>query len=180
MYGSEQAMAEVAAEHLGTDKQSKVLLGGLGMGFTLRAALDYFSNAEVTVAEMMPAIVEFNRGELGEMTSYPLKDERVILFEGLVQDAVGRGKWDAILLDVDNGPEAFTLEKNAELYGSKGIRKLVNALSPGGIVVVWSAFESLSFEKTVRNLGLAIETKKVRARASGKGPRHTLFLVTEN
>jgi len=178
MYGSEQAMAVVAAERLEHRQSHRVLVGGLGMGFTLRAALDQFgADAEITVAELLPAVVRYHRGELGALTQHALDDPRVTLFEGDVRGPLSRGGWDVVLMDVDNGPEAFTVPSNQDLYSSSGIEMIIGSLSPGGVLVVWSAFPSPAFERDVERLGLAIESRRVRARASGKGPRHTLFVI---
>ena len=177
MHGSEQAMARVAAEHLEGSRAPRILIGGLGLGYTARAALDCFSSdARITVAELLPAVVRFNRGELGELTGHPLANERVTLAVGDVRDCLKPGAWDAVLLDVDNGPEAFTVADNASLYRGKGLRRVVDALRPKGILIVWSAFPSPSFERELKRAGLQVESKRVRARASGKGPRHTLFV----
>ncbi len=177
MHGSEQAMARVAAEHLKGSRAPRILIGGLGLGFTARAALDSFSSdARITVAELLPAVVRFNRGELGTLTGRPLADKRVNLAVGDVRDSLSPGSWDAVLLDVDNGPEAFTVADNANLYRGKGLRRVVDALRPNGVLVVWSAFPSPAFERELRRTGLRVESKRVRARASGKGPRHTLFI----
>ncbi len=179
-FGSEQAMATVAAERVGRRAGARVLVGGLGMGFTLRAALECFGpRARVVVAELMPAVVRFNRGELGTLAERPLDDPRVTLIEADVREPLSRGGWDAVLLDVDNGPEAFTVPSNVGLYTREGVRNMVDALSPGGVIVVWSAFPSQAFERDVRRLGVAIESRHVRARASGKGPRHTLFVISK-
>jgi spermidine synthase len=178
MYGSEQAMAAVAAEKVGQRSCPRVLVGGLGMGFTLRAALDKFgAEAEVTVAELMPAVVRYNRGELGALTDHPLQDPRVTLFEGDVRGALSDGGWDAVLMDVDNGPEAFTVPSNEGLYSSAGVQMTVESLAPGGVLIIWSAFRSRTFERLVEGLGLTIDTRRVRARETGKGPFHTLFVI---
>lgn len=178
MYGSEQAMAKIAAERLGNRARARVLVGGLGMGYTLRAALDGFSaEARMTVAELLPAVIRFNRGELAQLAQHPLDDPRVTLFEGDVRDQFSPGAWDAVLLDVDNGPEAFTVPGNASLYSRAGIQRMAASLAPGGVCVIWSAFASAEFERLVAGCGLLIESRAVRARASGKGPRHTLFVI---
>lgn len=178
MYGSEQAMAALAAERLSGRAQANVLVGGLGMGFTLRAALDSFgAGAKVTVAELLPAVVRFNRGELGALAERPLDDPRVTLFEGDVRHPLSRGGWDAVLMDVDNGPEALTVPSNSSFYSRTGIRKIVGSLTPGGVLVIWSVFQSPSFESDVARRGISVRSRRVRARASGKGPWHTLFVI---
>lgn len=178
-YGSEQAMARVAAELLRKKKASaEVLIGGLGMGFTLRAALDCLgAGASVTVAELLPTLVEYNRGPLADLAGKPLDDPRAHLFEGDVQVALVRQEWDAVLLDVDNGPDAFTTAANASIYDDNGLATIESVLKPGGVLVVWSAYASRSFEKRLRRAGFAAETRSVRARGElNKGPVHTLFI----
>jgi spermidine synthase len=177
-YGSEQAMASVAAKRL-VNAGGRVLIGGLGLGFTLRAALDVFAaSAEITIGELMPAIVGFNRGELGELTGRPLDDPRVRLVVGDVSQLLTASTWDAVLLDVDNGPEAFSVPGNAALYGRSGTKQLVESLTPGGVAVVWSAFVSRDYEQLVTSLGFVLETVRVPARSSGKGARHALYVIT--
>ena len=177
-YGSEQSMASVAAQQIGRRDRPRVLVGGLGMGFTLRAALDVFGpNARVTVAELLPAVVRYNYGELGALAQHPLTDPRVTLFQGDVRETLAREHWDVVLMDVDNGPEAFTVASNDDLYTSSGIQMLVESLTRGGVLVVWSAFRSRAFVRDVRKLGHTIEPRQVGTGASGDGAQHTLFVV---
>ncbi len=182
MRGSEKAMAAVAAARISRRRPqdgAKVLVGGLGLGFTLRAALDQFgAKAKVTVAELLPVIVRFNRTELGDLADRPLDDPRVTLFEGDVSDQLESARWDTILLDVDNGPDAFTIDENGALYSRSGITRMMASLMPGGVVVIWSAFASQRFVRDVKRWGFDVETKRVRARESGKGPIHTLFILS--
>jgi spermidine synthase len=175
-HGSEEAMARVAAEALGARPGARVLVGGLGLGFTLRAALDAFPDATVTVAELLPPLVGYNRGALADLARRPLDDPRVRLFEGDVRVPLGAGGWDAVLLDVDNGPEAFTTSANASLYDDAGAALLARALAPGGVLVVWSAGPSPAFERRLRRAGLACDTRRARAR-DRKGATHTLFVA---
>ena len=142
MYGSEQALATFACRRARTLEEPCVLVGGLGMGFTLRATLDLLPlDATVVVAELVPAIVEWNRGPLGPLAGHPLKDKRVRIEIGDVAVALrsGPGKFDAVLLDVDNGPTAFTTAANAWLYDDRGIAAAHAALKPDGVLAVWSA-----------------------------------------
>lgn len=178
MRGSEEAMAEVAAEELGEIEAPRILIGGLGMGFTLRATLDAFGDdAEVTVAELMPVVVRYNRSHLADLAERPLEDPRVTLFEGDVKKKIDDGGWDAILLDVDNGPDALTSERNERLYGVRGTERIMRALAPGGVVVVWSSFPSPSYVERLRRAGLEARARSVRARwPLRKGPMHTLFV----
>jgi spermidine synthase len=182
--GSEQAMARVAAEELAASSSPKraprVLVGGLGMGFTVRAALDTFGDqATITVAELLPALVEYNRGVLGDLAGCPLADRRVHLFEGDVRAMLARGGWDAVLMDVDNGPDAFTASSNASLYGDVGAGLMARSLEPGGVLVVWSAYPDPGFERRLRRAGLRCEIQRVHARGDvKKGGRHILFVAT--
>jgi len=178
-HASEQEMAKVAADRLEGVAAPRVLVGGLGMGFTLRAALDVFGDdAEITVAEILAPLVRYNRGELGDVAQRPLDDPRVTLYRGDVRERISHGDWDAILLDVDNGPDAFTLRDNASLYGVRGSRKLVKALRPGGVLVVWSAYPSPDYERSLRRAGLEVKTERIRARGKvQKGGLHVLFVA---
>jgi spermidine synthase len=177
MYGSEQEMAKIAHQRLMGRRSPRVLVGGLGMGFTLRAVLDVFGpDLSVTVAELLPAVVEFSRVHLGALADHPLADPRTTLFEGDVRDGIAMGKWDAILLDVDNGPAALTTDSNSTLYGPAALQRMYRALAPGGVLIVWSAAADPKFEAQLQRAGFAGQTHRVRARGKiGKGPWHTLF-----
>ena len=178
-HGSERALATWAAEALGPRSSPRVLVGGLGMGFTLRAALVSFGKeAHITVAELLPQIIAYNRGELGEVAGRPLADRRVLLFEGDVRVPLTKGGWDAVLLDVDNGPDPFTASGNAGLYDDAGVSMLRRALTPGGVLAVWSAYPCRPFEKRLRRAGLRCKTRQCFARGEvRKGAKHTLFLA---
>lgn len=177
-YGSEQAMADEAFARLGERKRAKVLVGGLGMGFTLRAALDVFpADAQITVAELLPALITYNRGPLASLADHPLDDRRTRLFEGDVRVPLRKRGWDAVLMDVDNGPDAFTAKANGSLYGRQGVALMSRSLNPGGVLVVWSAYASPRFEADLRRAGLRVEVERVRARTKArKGAWHTLFI----
>lgn len=178
MHGSEQALATFGCRHVPTS-EPRVMVGGLGMGFTLRAALDLLpADAEVLVAELVPAIVEWNQGPLGPLAGHPLKDRRVRVevrdaFETLRGNA---GAFDAILMDVDNGPAPFTAAANASLYSDVGLAAARDALRPGGVLAVWSAWEDRKFEQRLKYCGFEVRVERVRARLKGGGPRHTIFL----
>lgn len=176
-YGSEQAMAHIAHACLGARGRPRVLVGGLGMGFTLRAVLDEFgSDLQVTVAELLPAVVQFSREHLGQLANYPLDEPRTTLFEGDVRHAIDAGPWDAILLDVDNGPAALTTDSNSSLYSAAALQRTRRALTPGGVFVLWSASAEPRFEARLKRAGFLTRTHTVRARGKiAKGPRHTLF-----
>jgi len=180
MHGSEQALATLACKRLPKDAPS-VLVGGLGMGFTLRATLDLLPpDATVVVAELVPAVVEWNRGPLGPLASHPLDDRRVAIETRDVGATLraSAARFDAILLDVDNGPDAFTSSENAELYNDRGLATARDALSPGGVLAVWSAWEDRKFEQRLRHARFTVNVQRVRARLRKGGPYHTIFLAT--
>ncbi|HMD07215.1 MAG TPA: hypothetical protein VKH63_06740 [Candidatus Acidoferrum sp.] len=179
MHGSEEALAALACEGIRRLRQPCVLIGGLGMGFSLRAALDLLPpDATVVVAELVPAVVEWNRGALGPLAGHPLKDKRVRVETGDVAATLrsGRGQFDALLLDVDNGPAAFTASKNAGLYDKRGIAAARAALKMEGVLAVWAAKEDRSYELRLREGGFNVQVQRVRGRLKMGGPRHTIFL----
>jgi len=179
MHGSEEALATLACSRVRTLARPCVLVGGLGMGFTLRATLDLLpSDASVVVAELVPAVVEWNRGPLGPLAGHPLKDPRVVVE---VRDVVetlraSRGRFDAVLLDVDNGPAPFTTSGNAGLYDDRGLAAARSALKIDGVLAVWSAWEDRKFEQRLRYAGFRVHVERVRARLKKGGPRHTIFI----
>ena len=178
-HGSEEALATLACRHLGTLAQPRVLVAGLGMGFTLRATLDLLSlDALVTVAELVPAVVEWNRGPLGSLTGHPLRDRRVRVDIGDVRHTLGanHSRFDAILLDVDNGPAAFTATANHGLYNNAGVAAAHAALRAGGTLAVWSAWDDRKFEQRLRFHGFVAQVNRVRARLKKGGARHVIFL----
>lgn len=178
MHGSEQALAAFACRGMRADAPW-ILVGGLGMGFTLRATLDLLPDvATVMLAELVPAVVEWNRGALGALAGHPLDDARVRIALGDVGDVLraNPGRFDAVLLDVDNGPDAFTAAANARLYDNEGLAIARDALRAGGVLAVWSAWEDRKFEQRLRYAGFAVEVQRVRARLKEGGPRHTIFL----
>ncbi len=179
MHGSEEALAPLSCRHLLRADAPGVLVGGLGMGFTLRATLDVLpSTATVVVAELIPAVVAWNHGPLGALARHPLKDPRVRVDVNDVLSTLqaGPARFDAVLLDVDNGPDAFTTSRNAALYADQGIAAIRAALRPGGVVGIWSAWEDRKFEQRLRYHGFAVQVERVRARLKKGGPRHTIFL----
>jgi len=179
MHGSEEALATLGCRSVRTLERPCVLVGGLGMGFTLRATLDLLpSDASVLVAELVPAVVEWNRGPLGPLAGHPLKDPRVVVE---IRDVVetlraSRDRFDAVLLDVDNGPAPFTSSGNAGLYDDRGLAAVRSALKIGGMVAVWSAWEDRKFEQRLRYAGFGVDVERVRGRLRKGGPRHTIFL----
>lgn len=180
MRGSEEAMAGVAKAQLRDPSAARVLVGGLGLGFTLRAVLDAFDDAtRVCVAELMPSIIRFNREHIGALADHPLEDPRVTVFEGDVQVQLKRGGFDVVLMDVDNGPDALTTRSNENLFTKRGVRMMTDAITPGGVLVLWSAYPSPRFLDQLRHTGLSARAQSVRARwPLRKGPIHTLFVAT--
>jgi spermidine synthase len=179
MHGSEEALATAGCQHLRTAERPHVLVGGLGMGFTLRAALDLLpAQAIVTVAELVPAVVEWNRGPLSPLAGHPLKDRRVRLDVNDVGFTLqaNPGRFDAVLLDVDNGPRAFTTEANQSLYDNAGVAAAYAALRDEGVLAVWSAWEDRKFEQRLRYHGFVAQTERVRARLKKGGAHHTVFV----
>jgi len=179
MHGSEEALASFGCRDARLRDEPCVLVGGLGMGFTLRATLDVLPPAAtVVVAELVPAVVEWNRGALGPLAGQPLKDKRVQVELGDVAATLraSRRRFDAILLDVDNGPAAFTASHNTRLYDNDGIAAARTALTEAGMLAVWSAWEDRKFEQRLRHAGFTVQVERVRARLKKGGPRHTIFL----
>lgn len=178
-YHSEEALAELACARLGADDDARVLVGGLGMGFTLGAVLRCVPrSAEVIVAELVPGVVEWNRGLLGQCAGRPLDDGRTRVHPGDVAELIKQpaGDFDAILLDVDNGPEAMTAADNEWLYSSPGLRQTYTALRPAGVAAFWSARADQRFASRLRKTGFKVQLRTVRARP-GKGSRHTIFVA---
>jgi len=179
-HGSEESLARLVLSRFKDDRRPTVLVGGLGMGYTLRAVLDARPRASrVVVAEIFPAVVRWNREELAHLARSPLEDARVSLVEGDVADLIADspGSFDAILLDVDNGPAAFTVSGNAGLYRSSGLASIHLALRPGGYLGVWSSDPDRAFERELRKAGFHVQTETVSARGVTKGPKHTIFVA---
>jgi len=179
VHGSEDALAEHSCARLVNRTTPRLLIGGLGMGFTLAAALKHLGNqAQVEVAELIPAVVAWNRGPLGEPSGQPLRDPRVTVIEkdiALLLKAAEQS-YDAILLDVDNGPEGLTRKENDWLYSIDGLSETCAALRPGGILAVWSAGPDNIFAQRLRKTGFVTDEIRVRAHGS-KGARHTLWFA---
>ncbi|HXL22861.1 MAG TPA: hypothetical protein VOA78_10365 [Candidatus Dormibacteraeota bacterium] len=179
MHGSEEALATLGCERARTAERACVLIGGLGMGFTLRATLDLLPpDATVVVAELVPAVVEWNRGALGPLAGHPLQDKRVRLaIEDVAVTLRSRfGEFDAVLLDVDNGPADVAASNNAGLYDQRGIGAVRAALKPRGVLAVWATREDRRFEQRLRDDGFAAQVQRPRGRLKQGGPRHTIFL----
>lgn len=177
--GSEEALATLAWARLADRPAPHILIGGLGMGFTLRAALAVLpTDAQVTVAELVPAVVAWARGPLAEVFKGCLDDPRVTVHEGDVGPliAAAPAAWDAILLDVDNGPEGLTRKANDSLYDLPGLARAQTALRHGGVLAVWSSAPDEGFTRRMRRSGLATEVVRVPARKGGRGARHVIWL----
>jgi spermidine synthase len=195
-HGSEDALARLALEALGGRPGPRVLVGGLGMGFTLRALLDALTERagsqrgqkghktpapSVIVAEVFPIIVEWNRTHLGHLAGHPLDDRRVRVQVGDVADRLrADDPYDVILLDVDNGPDAFTLDRNRFLYTAAGLERIAGALTPGGVLAVWSADDDPRYVDQLHRAGFTAKTHRVHARAVGKGGRHAIFVARKS
>ncbi len=181
MSGSEQALATLACARIADRPAPHILIGGLGMGFTLRAALAVVgADARVTVAELVPAVADWARGPMAEIFAGSLEDARVDLQVNDVRVLIGgaREAFDAILLDVDNGPAGLTRGANDGLYGDAGLGEAARALRPGGVLAVWSATTDDRFVARLRRRGFAVDEQRVRATASGRGARHVIWLAT--
>jgi spermidine synthase len=180
-HGSEAAMIEAALEQV--PEPTQVLVAGLGMGFTLRAALDRLPpTSHLTVVEIVPEIVEWNQGLLAHLAGHPLDDPRVSVAVDDLSRLVSRepARFHVMLLDIDNGPEAFTVASNDHVYGDAGLTALSRALVDGGVLVVWSAFQSRDFERRLARNGFHAHSKMVRARgAVAKGARHWLYVAVK-
>ncbi len=179
LHGSEEALARAACQNLADKRAPNVLVGGLGMGYTLRATLDLLSaDASVTIAELVPAVIEWNRGPLGSLAEHPLNDPRVVVS---VQDVAATLReradyFDAILLDVDNGPTAFTTDANHSLYANSGVAAAYASLKADGTFAVWSAWEDRKFEHRLRFHGFSVEARNERSRSKKGGALHTIFI----
>ena len=178
-HGSEEKLAELTCGAL-AGKHPRVLVGGLGLGFTVRAALERLPpGAEVVVAELVPAVVEWNQGVLGPLAGRPLEDARVKVETRDVAELLREAPspYDAVLLDVDNGPEALTQEPNRWLYGERGLAALRQALKPRGVVGVWSASPDAAFAQRLRRAGFDTQVVETPARGARGGALHTLFIA---
>ena len=182
VHGSEELLAELALDRLpGSGSGSaRVLVGGLGMGFTLARVLDLVgTEAWVDVVELVPKVVAWNREWLGELNGHPLRDPRVMVLEGDVAQHIrdANSSYDTILLDVDNGPEGLTRNANDWLYDHHGLTTAGDALRPGGVLAIWSAAYHPWFSDRLRAAGFEVLEQPVRARRT-KGARRTIWLAS--
>ena len=179
--GSEQALATLACERIRDRKAPRILIGGLGMGFTLRAALAALGPAaRIVVAELVPAVVSWARGPMAEVFADSLADPRVSIREADVGHLIRAeaSAFDAILLDVDNGPEGLTRKTNDALYDLKGLSAARAALRPGGVLAVWSSTQNPKFTWRLGKAGFAVEEVRARANGSRGGARHVIWIAT--
>ncbi|CAA0107838.1 hypothetical protein [Zhongshania aliphaticivorans] len=179
VYNSEQVLAELGCTALKDKADAHVLVGGMGMGYTLAASLQSVSStAKVTVAELIPDVIEWNKGPLGECAKNPLQDPRTEVYLGDVAELLEpqQEKYDAVLLDVDNGPEGLTHADNNWLYSQIGLETIFNALKPEGILAIWSAGADSMFTIRLKKARFKVSIHTVRARV-GKGSRHTIFIA---
>lgn len=179
LHGSEEALAELACARIAGRPRPRILIGGLGMGFTLAAALRRLGDGRVTVAELVPTVVAWNRGPLAALAGHPLRDARVTVQEVDVAQILRatHQAYDAILLDVDNGPEGLARRENDWLYARPGLEAAHTALRPAGVLAVWSAAPNQVFARRLRRVGFTVDEVHVPARSSGKGRRHTIWLA---
>ena len=180
--GSEAALATLAAKKIEKVAKPHLLIGGLGMGFTLRAALAVLgSKAQIVVAELVPAVVAWARGPMAEIFGDSLNDPRVSIRESDVTEIIRshRLKFDAILLDVDNGPEGLTRKANDALYSPSGLDATRAALRPGGVLAVWSSGPNAPFTKRLRGAGFDVNEVNVRATGRGGGAHHVIWIATK-
>jgi spermidine synthase len=180
-YASEKAFAALGCARISARPASRVLIGGLGMGFSLRTALgELRADARVIIAELVPAVVRWNRDFLGDLADHPLRDPRVTVQEQdvglLIRKA--QNEFDAILLDVDNGPGGLTREANDSLYTRAGLLAARAALRSGGVLGIWSASPDRAFVERLREAEFQVEQISMRGRGMGKGARHTIWLTT--
>jgi len=185
---SSRALASLGCAHLAPTKSgasgpaSRVLVGGLGMGFTLREALDRVSaRSAVEVAELVPAVVDWNRGEwLGPLASHPLRDARAELHVLDVRSRIraATAVYDAVLLDVDNGPIALAHAQNDALYGRRGIAECWAALKPGGVLAVWSLLDDARYTKRLEQQGFVARAERVFGSRNGRGRQHVVWVAT--
>ncbi len=182
VHGSEDALAELVCARLKGNQDPKILIGGLGMGFTLAATLQHLEElGRVEVAELVPAVVRWNLGPMAELCGDPLRDKRVTVREGDVAQLLRANSesYDGVMLDVDNGPDGFTRSANNWLYSRAGLQAAHSVLKPSGVFAVWSAGPDPVFSKRLRQSGFAVEEVTVRARGKKGGSRHMIWVATK-
>ncbi len=180
MSGSEIALATMSCARLSARRAPRLLIGGYGMGFTLRAAFaELGDDARVTVAELVPEIIEWARGPMEDLAAGCLDDPRVAVTLEDVAKVIrsATAEYDAILLDVDNGPDGLTRDANDQLYSARGLKAAKSALRPGGVLAVWSAAKDRAFAGRLARSGFSVDEVSVKARSNGKGPTHTIWFA---
>jgi spermidine synthase len=180
--GSEEALATLASRRIAAVRAPHLLIGGLGMGFTLRAALAVLGpDARIMVAELVPAVIAWARGPMADIFGDSLTDSRASIREADVIEVIQShsSAFDAILLDVDNGPEGLIRKANDALYDLKGLKAIRRALRPGGVLAVWSSGPNTSFSKRLRDAGFGVDEVAVRATAKRSGARHVIWFATK-
>jgi spermidine synthase len=180
--GSEEALATLSCKRIEGVKRPHILIGGLGMGFTLRAALAVLgADARITVAELVPAVITWARGPMAELFGDSLTDPRASIHQGDVVDVIrsSPSAFDAVLLDVDNGPEALIRKANDALYDTKGLSAIGHALRPGGVLAVWSSGLNPAFSKRLRAAGFEVNEVGVRATTKRSGAHHVIWFATK-
>jgi spermidine synthase len=183
VHGSEEALAKIAIARIGDHTRPRILIGGLGMGFTLRAALSVIgAEARIVVAELVPAVVAWNRGWLAGVSDHSVADARVSIREEDVSSLIrsDRSAYDAILLDVDNGPEALTRRANDRLYDLAGLSAAYAALRPRGLLAAWSAGPDRNFNRRLCKAGFEVNEVRVRARGSRGGARQFIWIAARS
>jgi spermidine synthase len=181
--GSEGALATLACRRIEAVKRANLLIGGLGMGFTLRAALAVLGpDARITVAELVPAVIAWARGPMAKLFADSLDDPRASILSADVIEVIQShaSAFDAILLDVDNGPEGLIRKANDALYNLKGLKAIRRALRPGGVLAVWSSGPDPLFSKRLRDAGFDVDEVAVRATAKRRGARHVIWFATKS
>jgi spermidine synthase len=178
--GSEEALARLACAPIRDRKSARVLIGGLGMGFTLRAAqTELKADARITVAELVPAVTKWARGSLASVFEGSLDDARTDVYDGDVGALIREADagWDSIILDVDNSPKGLSRKGNDSLYNAEGLAASKRALTPGGVLAVWSSVQDNDFTRRLRQAGFKVEEVGVRATRSGRGARHWVWVA---
>jgi spermidine synthase len=178
-HNSEEVLAKLACEHVTGIESPRLLIGGLGLGYTLAEALTHTGpDATIVVSELMPSVVRWNREHFGVVAGFPLLDERVDVIEQDVGKVMkeNRNRFDAIMLDVDNGPDGFTRDDNDSLYGLQGLNNAYDSLKPGGVLTIWSAFTDTAFTQRMLKVGFKVKEQSVRARSAKRGTKHNIWI----
>lgn len=182
-HASEDEVAKLAMQKVAGELNPRVLIGGLGMGFTLRAALNALpKKVEVIVAEVVPEVVKWNQGVLAHLSGNALEDKRVSVREVDAAELIEEGQngYNAIVLDLDNGPEGLVLESNDWFYSFKGLKVIMNALRPRGVLGIWSAGPDNELTYRLKSVGFFVEEIRARARPNGKGAHHYLWIASKD